>query len=34
MKVFDKNVLKIILDFKACLPTFASDLVLELIIAA
>jgi len=27
-------VLKIILDFKNCLPTFASDLVLELIIAA
>ena len=28
------NVLKIILVFKTCIPTFAGDLVLELIIAA
>jgi len=27
-------VLKIILGFNTCIPTFASDLVLELIIAA
>ena len=30
----DKYVFKIILAFKNCLPTFAGDLVLELIIAA